>query len=301
MAFGLDEVRGWVEDPEAVDHSPDALRTAFELFQTSGGVTHFREASALENFHMLAAAARASGAFAFLVLQQFVASPWAEPGGPKVGVAFGHLRRVHPQALVAVDGRIEGNVPWMTGATFFDQVILGYVDGSEEVRARVPAASREGFRHSAPMELLAMSATQTVSVEVQLEVPAEILCRDSVGSMAERDQFSLVWQTPLMVGSMLASLDELQGRRAVVAKAEELIARLEQAVGWPPDFEEGLRLRSEAGEACVLLARLAMLERGAGSLHKGHPAGRRLREAMLYNLMARTPEIVDAAMEWETR
>lgn len=301
MAFGVAEVREWVRDPEAADGDPAVLAAAYARFETDGGVEHFREASSLERYRMLADAAQVSGAFAFLVLQAFVAFPYAaERERPtRVGVAFGHLRYPDPRACPRrVGGRVIGRLPWLTGSGIFDRVVFGFLDANgEEVRALLDAWDRPGFAHSRPMDLVAMTGTRTVTVDVDLDKLPDEVSRYPSGTMAEGDRAGYVWQTPLMAGLVWASLDR---EPALATRAEPLLARLEHAVEFGVEPEAGRRLRTEAAAACVDLARLAAFAQGGGTLRRGHPAERVYREALIVNLMARTPDLVAEALEGGT-
>lgn len=87
------------------------------------------------------------------------------------GVAVAQLRRAGPPAVTAtrVGGgwRLDGHVGWMTGWGICDVVLLGGLspDG-EVVLALVPARDGGGLAASAPLELAAMQATRTVTLEL---------------------------------------------------------------------------------------------------------------------------------------
>lgn len=261
----------------------------------------------------LALCAEASGAFAFVTLQQFVANlflggraadgaPW-----PVVGVAFGHLRKAGGEAPRGRAGAVAGCVPWLTGAGVFRQVVLG-VRGDEEAELYllVDATDRPMFRHGADMPLIAASSTRTVRICVQdLPIdPGSILKIDPASALAEGDRNGVLYQTPLMVGCVRACLRLLESARGVEAgmrdrsieRAQALLAGVYAAFdGGTP--EEGRRLRATLADFSVRLARLTVMACGGGALLTTHAAQRLYREALLYSVMAQTPEIVNRAFE----
>ena len=109
------------------------------------------------------------------------------------GVAVAQLRRPGVPAVTAtrVEGgwRFDGHVGWMTSWGICDVLLLGGLspDG-EVVLALVPAREGDGLTASAPLELAAMQATRTVTLEldgfrVADEDVAEIA--DAAGWLAE--------------------------------------------------------------------------------------------------------------------
>lgn len=94
------------------------------------------------------------------------------------GVAFAHLRRPGRPAVSAtpVDGgwRFDGHVGWMTSWGICDVVLLGGLspDG-EVVLALLPAREGGGLTASAPLELAAMQASRTVTLDLDGVVVAD--------------------------------------------------------------------------------------------------------------------------------
>jgi alkylation response protein AidB-like acyl-CoA dehydrogenase len=87
------------------------------------------------------------------------------------GVAVAHLRRQGPPAVTAtrVDGgwRFDGHVGWMTSWGICDLFLLaGLTRDGQVVTALLPACDGEGVSSSAPMALAAMSATRTVTLDL---------------------------------------------------------------------------------------------------------------------------------------
>ncbi|MDX1933609.1 MAG: hypothetical protein SFU56_13500 [Capsulimonadales bacterium] len=299
-------------DAARLDTEDGLVREWFDAFRNEG----FHELggsraplSGEEFAEVLATLGAVSGAFAFVALQQIVANMHLavpeEPSWPVVGVAFGHLRNVAGPAPVWDGATVSGFVPWLTGANLFPEVILGMrtLDG-DEVFARVDARDRPAFRHSEPMPLIACAGTRTVTVRVDgLSVsPSQVLRSQPNGTMAEGDAQSVLYQTPLMVGCARAclSLIAASGRLGDEEKSryrKTVKARLESVreAFSGSDALQGRRLRARLGDLTVRLARLAVMASGGSALITGHPAERLYREALLYSLMAQTPEIVQDA------
>jgi hypothetical protein len=295
-----------VPDPELADEDPAALREAFDLYCAEGLHVASRDRTSIENFRFLTAMANRSGAFAFLALQQFVAAAYLADGeSARIGVAFGHLRRSEKASVLRQpDGRLNGVVPWFTGSHVFEEVVLGFHDGREEVFARVPAGDRTEFRHGNAMPLIAMTSTMTTSVAVSGLIAGDSAKRQPIGTMREGDRKGVVWQTPLMLGNLQGSLEILLDSDLTATQKSRLEARtmslesnLYAAMSDSATAAAGLRLRSEVGALSVRQARLAVFASGGKSLLKGHRAERLYREALLLNLMAANSEIVADAVE----
>lgn len=87
------------------------------------------------------------------------------------GVAIAQLRRPGPPAVTATrtEGgwRVDGHVGWMTSWGICDVFLLGAVSPEGEiVLAMVPAREGAGLTASAPMQLAAMQATVTVTLDL---------------------------------------------------------------------------------------------------------------------------------------
>lgn len=275
----------------ALDHDPARMRRVWESFVERGLHTQ------LDLFGTLPLLAQHSGAFAFLALQQLVAGCPEEPAG----VAFGHLRNPHGPAPLWSEGHVSGTVPWLTGAGIFPKVLLGFrlPDGSE-VRAWVEAQDRPEFRHSAPLPLLAIRGANTVSVAIDsLDVSeSAFVSVQPLGTQAQNDANGVLFQTPLMLGNLHASLRLIEASgRGELAKARAVVAQLETELRAENAARNGSALRARAGDLSVRLARLACMACGGASLVTGHPAERVYREALVFSLMAQTDAIVEDAFE----
>jgi hypothetical protein len=154
-----DFAEGLREKAERLDSDGDAMAESYAQFCRAGlhiGAGARMPLTGQEFCEALAILGEASGAFGFVALQQFVANPslhdhTADSGWLRAGVAFGHLRNPDGPAPVWKNGRVNGLIPWMTGAGVFEKVVLGVRDAEgQEMLALADAQDCPAFRHSAP-------------------------------------------------------------------------------------------------------------------------------------------------------
>jgi len=279
-----------ITNAESLDRDPRAMADLYSAFVEAGLTAPWIEG---ENFDTLIALGEASGAFGFLALQQWVAAGHEGElvAGPWCGVAFNHLKSPCPDTPRETDGRVNGRIPWFTGAGIFRACVLGYLDEEgNEAYAFVEATDRPEFRHGERMNLLAMSGTATCAVQVT-DLAVRPFARHPAGSRAAGDAKSYAWQTPLMFGVALAACRQL-GDSAV-----ERFQRLRARALAPAEADGGLALREEVGAFAVDVCRRAALAAGGKSIVAGAPEERRYREALVLNLMAADPAVRDAAVK----
>ena len=260
----------------------------------------------------LATLSEASGAFAFLALQQFVANMMTlgklgkSKSHPAMGVSFGYLRNPDGPAPKRSKGTVTGLIPWFTGSEIFTKTVFGYRDEEmQEILALIPVAYNYSFHPYKEMALIACSGTQTVRVQVRgIKIPeSAILSVKPRGSMREGDAASVISQTPLLVGNIrsciqLISMSDGLSQSAKIAaqsRTDFLLDCVREAFLNGVEPEEGRRIRAEIGDYAVRLARLAMMTEGAASLGVNYIAQLRYKEAIVFNLMAQTDEIVEDA------
>lgn len=302
-------------DGETLDADDLALVAAYDRFVAQGlhAVGSCRiDLEPVENYRWLSAFAEYSGAFAFLVFQQWVANnhlylpddrPW-----PKAGVGFGQLRNVGRPAPTLCDGVVTGPVPWFTGSGIFDIALLGIrISGDREAFVWTSAHDRPEFRHSPPFKMLAGTSTRTVRVEVDgLPIDErELFLVRGAGAVGDSDSAGAVWQTPLMVGCMRAAVRLLRDAPAhrvgsisrIEARLEALVYRLEKAIERGTDVVQATELRAEAGDLAVRLARLTTVGVGGMGLVAPSSAQRIYREVLMFNLVGQNDRIVRAAFD----
>lgn len=142
---------------------PAVVREAIEILAGACGATWFVAAQ-----HATPLAALAASANDDLKQRRLAALCRGEL---LAGVAVAHLRRAGAPAVRATraDGgwRFDGHVAWMTGWGICDVALLaGRSDADEVVLVLVDAREGDGLRASAPLELAAMQASRTVTLDL---------------------------------------------------------------------------------------------------------------------------------------
>ncbi|MBQ15814.1 MAG: isovaleryl-CoA dehydrogenase [Planctomycetaceae bacterium] len=220
-------------------------------------------------------------------------------------------------AVEIVDGgfRLDGVVPWVTGAAFADWVLLGGTcDDGRQVLVALPMDS-EGVSVLAAESLLALDASQTVPIQLEhVFVDQSRLVAgpvEAVMNSGGRGGTGSLGTSALAMGSGAASLDglvrETQRRpelekilQPLIAEQDAIVADLlaasgEQVSSTDPVFSnESLRQRSNS---FVLRASQAYLAatKGAG-FTSTHPASRAVREAMFFLVWSCPQVVVDAQL-----
>lgn len=277
--------------------------------------------------------ARYSGALAFLQTQhQSAASflltsqnkalrqaylPAMAVGDKRVGVGFSQLRRqpVPLQARSVTGGyRLTGEVPWVTGAGLFDEFVgAAMLPTGEAVFGLLPLVSLgdqgEGINVSEPMALFAMSATNTVSVQLQdwLLPDQQMVGLRPPGWIAKRDHTHPLSPLGLIFGCTQAGIDSLQaslerrqidGAMAKPAKgiAHPLTAQLTQLQQELPKmlalpettYRQKLALRGRAILLMNTCAQSAIIAASGAANVLGHPAQRVYKESLVFSVSGQT-------------
>lgn len=279
--------------------------------------------------------ARASGSLAFLQTQHQSAvsmiakgsnltlkSEWLPKmsnGEALVGIGFSQLRRAGPPILTADECSggfiLNGAVPWITGATFFHDFLIGAAlpDG-RSVFGIVPFGSDPQIRLSEPMKLAAMESARTVSAIVDRFLLKEKFVVDIKPKdwIHVNDSLNITLQGFFALGCARAALDVLQ-REAERRKLtfienawkilDEELHSLRQAmidagsVGEDVTTPLKLQLRAHAIELCTRCAHAAIAASGGAANSIDHPAQRIYREALVYTVSAQTAQIMEATLQ----
>ena len=279
--------------------------------------------------------ARVSGALTFLQTQhqsavsklaksknksllQFL--PDAATGQVKIGVGFSHLRRRTPvmQARQTEGGYVlTGTVPWITGYNFFNYFILGATlpDGRELYGLLPFQNSRrdEGkLTFSEPMQLLAVTATNTVSAEVEnwfLE-PDRLVTINPPGSIHLSSRQNILNHGFYALGCAYAALDILkaiahkksldflheswQDLQSEVKKNE---AKAIDSIGDPNiSYEQKLQLRARTIELAQRCSCAAVVASSGAANYLYSSAGRVYREALLFSVSGQTTDVMQASL-----
>lgn len=205
------------------------------------------------------------------------------------GVAYAHLR-AYPRIPVRVTRdrggwRFDGTVPWYTGWGLNDVMLLaGVTDEDEALFAFTEAREQEGLRPSEPMRLAALTASRTVSLELNgLWLPEDaVALRTPYEEWAKADRPKPTNASPAVFGvaeAALALLDEdtsapLRTRLDEVRK--EAYALAEHPV--PHEYlAERLALRTRAYEVLMTATTAAVVAGGGRSLSLTNRAQRLAR------------------------
>lgn len=285
--------------------------------------------------------ARVSGALAFLQVQhqsaigmllqssniQLQQTYLSQLGQGKVfwGVGFSHLRRAGQPLLQAVPVNggytLMGQVPWLTGAGCFQSVIVAAVlaDG-QVVFGRVPFQDQQTLsgriQLSAPMQLMTMTATQTVSATFTnwfLPQDQVVSCQppDWIDNTDLQNVLKPAW---LAMGCAAAGLDEiarvlrhkpldfialaLDQLTQELATCRQTILDSQQAIGEISSerLKQRLDLRAWSIDLAVRCAHAAISAAGGAANDLQHPAQRIYREALMFTVSGETPAIMAAML-----
>ncbi|MDI9833077.1 acyl-CoA dehydrogenase family protein [Streptomyces sp. KAU_LT] len=218
------------------------------------------------------------------------------------GVAYAHLR-AYPRTPVRVTGkrgglRFDGRVPWYTGWGLNDVMLLaGITEGGEAVFAFTEATEQPGLRPSAPMRLAALTASHTVSLELDgLWLPPEsVALRVPYEEWAVKDRVKTVSASPAVFGITEAALalldDEVAGPlRARLGTVRARAYELADAPGTDATLAERLALRIDAAELMRTATTAAVVVGGGRSLALTGTAQRLAREALFLLVQGQTAE-----------
>jgi alkylation response protein AidB-like acyl-CoA dehydrogenase len=225
------------------------------------------------------------------------------------GVAYAHLR-TYPRTPVRVtregDGwRFDGTVPWYTGWGLNDVMLLaGVTEDGEVVFAFTEAREQPGLRASEPMRLAALTASRTVSLELDgLRLPADaVALRKPYEEWAATDRAKTVETSPAVIGITEAALTLLDEETAgplrtrlseIRAGAYDLADR--SAAG--EHLAERLALRIRAAELMRTATTAAVVAGGGRSLSLAGPAQRLAREALFLLVQGQTAQSRGAHLE----
>jgi len=283
--------------------------------------------------------ARTSGTFAFLQTQHQSAVsmlskssnedlkkrylPKMGNGEKFVGIGFSQLRRKGTPLVTATpveDGyTLSGHVPWVTGLSFYPEFLVGATttDGSA-LFGIIPLKTQCGIEVSNPMELAAMGAAQTVTVELDnLFVPTtQVVYIREPGWIQNNDQINIALQGQFAVGCSLAALDII--RETAAKKNLEFLAvahtslsqELEQlrtqlltahADVSEQSTTERLRLRAWVIELMGRCAHAAITASSGAANYLDHPAQRVFRESLVFTVSAQTTDIMEATISRLTK
>lgn len=240
------------------------------------------------------------------------------------GVAFAHLRRPGPPAVLAtrIDGgwRLDGHVGWMTSWGLCDVVLLAArtsVEGAEDevVLALVDAREGGGLTASEPLELMAMSATRTVTLDLagfhvaDADVAQVLPAQEWAAGDAARSAgpgphvFGLQRECVRRLAETASRRDD--GTAAALAQALGQEGERLRRVAWtladdvPPaeHLEDRLAVRASALELGLRTATALVAATGGSALALDAAPQRLVREAVFHLVQAQTAAVREAVLQ----
>ncbi|MFJ2829627.1 acyl-CoA dehydrogenase family protein [Streptomyces sp. NPDC087263] len=227
------------------------------------------------------------------------------------GVAYAQLR-AHPRVPVRVTRerggwRFDGTVPWYTGWGLNDVMLLaGVTEGDEALFAFTEAREQPGLRPSPPMRLAALTASRTVSLELDgLWLPDDaVALRTPYETWAVTDRPRNTNASPAVFGvtaSALGLLESYDGDPATKETARALRGRLDEVrqqayelADHPVPTErvdERLAVKTRSYDLLRAATTAAVVAGGGRSIDLGSPAQRLAREGMFLLVQGQTAEV----------
>lgn len=228
------------------------------------------------------------------------------------GVAFSHLRRPGPPAVVAtaVPGgyRIAGEAPWVTSwgladlflvaARLDDRVLWFLLDA----RRRDPAV-----KASSPLRLAAMNASATVRLALDGLIVGEgdVVSAVPFEEWSRQDRISTAQPNPAAFGIAATSVRLLSDADPATARgfADELAECRTHAYGLadqgrtdPGHLAAMVDARAWAVALALRAAEALVAAVGGRAMTLDHPGQRLLREAAFFSIQAHNPAMRDAVL-----
>lgn len=295
-ALGAAGLLGMSGPPELGGLAREQAREVVELVSGACASTWFVMTQHLTPVAMLTASSNAG-------LKERLLAPMCR-GEVLSGVAIAHLRRPGQPAVTAsrtADGWVfDGHVGWMTSWGICDVFLLCGLtaDRTEAVFTLVPAREAPGLVASDPMELLAMQATSTVTLDLSgYVVPdADVVDVQAYESWAEADHDRTADVTGAVFGVQREAVRQLADREPALAEmltseSDRLRNRAYAPAGGPRRIDERLALRAAALDLCLRSATALVIAVGGSAMGRDHPAQRLLREAAFLQVQAQTTAV----------
>ncbi|GAA2472877.1 acyl-CoA dehydrogenase family protein [Streptomyces longisporus] len=229
------------------------------------------------------------------------------------GIAYAHVRafpRVPVRATAERDGwRFDGTVPWYTGWGLNDAMLLaGVTDSAEIVFAFADAREQPGLRASQPMQLAALTAARTVSLELDgLRLPEEsVVLRTPQEKFALLDLPRSTNASPAVFGVAYAALrvleaaGETQTARALRGRLDEVRRQAYDLADHPVPHErvaERLALKTRSYDLMRAATTAAVVAGGGRTMDVHHPAQRLAREGMFLLVQGQTSVVRRAHLD----
>lgn len=207
---------------------------------------------------------------------------------------------------------LSGEIPWVTGATAVDDLVVGAVDSNGGQWLFLVERTRPGVNVRQPEQLLALNATQTASLDVdRLHVSEDDRLIGPVANALQVGSSSgtgSLTTTAIALGAAipsLAGLEEQGSRRPELAPVASALMddwqaivnemfRVAESTSATPEQSNSLRMRANSLIVRAALAGLSA-SKGAGFV-QSHPASQAIREALFFQVWSCPQAVVTATL-----
>ncbi|MFW6359715.1 MAG: acyl-CoA dehydrogenase family protein [Chroococcales cyanobacterium] len=237
-----------------------------------------------------------------------------------VGVGFSQLRRKGKPMLQAIPEkggyRLVGNIPWVTGLSFFHSFIAGATlpDG-KAIYGIVPFQETKELdgkiTFSEPMQLMAMASTNTVSATLEnwFLSSENVIAIKPADAIHRSDKKNVLVHGFFALGCAKAAVEILgktyqKKRLPFIEKAyralntevgnceKAMFGALSQSIS----YSERLELRSRAIGLAGRCSQAAVTASSGAANYLYHPAGRVYREALVFSVSGQTTDVMEATL-----
>jgi alkylation response protein AidB-like acyl-CoA dehydrogenase len=207
--------------------------------------------------------------------------------------------------------RLDGLIPWATGAEHCDFIVAGAVCASpvpSQILFAMPT-DLPGVAIEAPTPMVALSASQTTALRLQ-KVPLAsrwVLSGPRERVLGRRSKALGIGQAFLALGLCRSALDLIalhdsdRAQQSHEKLAEQLTVLRERVIrqceSTPGPNREGALLRGECNELAVRMTHAAVALYKGNALTLGHPAQRLAREAMFLLVWSCPDAVIDCTVE----
>ncbi|WP_437201703.1 acyl-CoA dehydrogenase family protein [Planctomicrobium sp. SH664] len=236
-----------------------------------------------------------------------------------VGISHLTTSRQHqrvPAVTVDFSGNrmtLKGTIPWVTGAAHADYLVTGGTcDDGQQILVAVPT-KLEGVQIAAPIQLMALGASKTTSVELHnvtlsrdwlIAGPVDGIMKQGGGGAGS------VSTSTLALGLAARALDlieeEAEHRPEIASVAEqfanellEIRTDLYRSIDAPADLPSvsAAAIRQRANSLVLRLTQAGVaISKGAGYV-RGHPAELAVRQAMFFLVWSCPQPVVQGVLE----
>ena len=321
---------------DQLDHDSEKLKTALEslyskklgALQTKpqqGAITF--EEKDYSRFQM--EASRVSAALEFLQVQHQSAARFISKSGntqiqkeyilpmsrgdKRVGLGYSQLRRSGPPQVTAEKTTggylINGEVPWVTGESFFDEFILGATNSDGDFVFGIAPLSNidDQIICSPPLKLLAINSTRTVTIKLNNYLLPDkkviTIKKEGLGKgNALTHGFSALGCAKGAIDhckELLQKMPSKENLEAINILEEQLASVIQEAldsIDLKSD-DEKIRIRAKCNDIASKCTYAGVILTAGKANLEHNRAQRFYKESLLYTVTSQTPEIRSAALK----